>query len=250
MSRFTIVRMICAGILLSVCFILSGCATSLPRQSYNREANAAVKRIRVLPMQETEMRTFVLHNPGYSFGLVGALIAEANQAPKTDWLRAQVRSEGFDYANAFRERLTQALQAKESTLLWPESLIQDPKNKVSRDRWGLHSRYQPSDEADAQLDLAFQFTGYLAAGVGDSSPYRPTVELTARLVSADGQRVLMSDQIVYNSVFPGSNGGITITPDASHAYEDFDAVRAAGKEAVAGLRKGFEAVADELARQL
>ncbi|MFC4818996.1 hypothetical protein [Dokdonella ginsengisoli] len=135
-------------------------------------------------------------------------------------------------------------------MLWPAALIEAPKSKVRRDRWGLHSRYEANSEADAQLDLAFQFTGYLAAGAGDSSPYRPTVELIARLVSADGQRVLMSDQIVYNSVFPGSNGGITITPDASHAYEDFDAVRAAGKEAIAGLRKGFEAVADELARQL
>lgn len=250
MNAFKTLR--AAGALLVFAFALSsiGCVNAPLKQSYNREANAAVKRISVLPMPESEISLLIVNNPGYNFGLVGMLVAEANLAPKRDWLRNEVSKEKFDHIAVFRDRFTQALEAKGDTLLWPNSVIEDPKAKASRDAWGMRKTYASASDADAQLDIAFGFTGYAAAGSSKSSPYRPTVFLTARLLSSDGKRILMAERIVYNQVMKGSDTEITINPDPHYAYADFDALKAGDRDVVTGLRQAFESVADELAKQL
>lgn len=238
-----------ACLLLLVVLALSGCASAIKKQAYNREANAAIKRIEVLPMRPSEIRLFIVNNPGYSFGLVGALVAEANLAPKNDWLREQVRGAEFDHVAVFRERLTQALGAKGYELTWPAAPVEASGAASPRDMRGLRKSYSATARADAQLDVAFGFIGYAAAGSGDGSPYRPTVVLTARGMSADGKTVLFADHILYNAVFPGVGNGITLNADPRYAYPEFNALRAAGGQAVEGLRTAFEASADELARQ-
>lgn len=137
------------------------------------------------------------------------------------------------------------------TLQFSEPMAEAESAKTRREAWGTRKQYvTAAASADAQLDINFGFIGYAAAGSSDSAPYRPSVVLTARLVSADGKRVLFEDQIVYNSVFPLVQNAVTLNPDERFRYPDFDDLKAAGPVVVDGLDIAFRAVATELARQL
>ncbi|WP_139225008.1 hypothetical protein [Dokdonella immobilis] len=200
-------------------------------------------------MRHSEIDLFIFNNPGYSFGLIGVAIAEANRAPKSNWLQSEVGKAGFDHVATFDSALTEALHAAGYELNWSPSPMESANSDTRRDRSGLRKSYEPSS-SDAQLDVGFGFVGYASAGSGDSAPYRPTVVLNARLVDSTGKRVLFEDQIVYNAVVPGTSAAITINPDERYRYPDFDDLQAAGPVAIEGLAPAFVATAKELARQL
>jgi hypothetical protein len=237
------------ALLVLACLVLCGCISGPQQRTYNREANANLKTIDVLPMRKGEIDLLIVNNPGYSFGLIGFAIAEANRAPKANWLKEQVRTNNFDAVSTFRNALDDAMRERGYELRWSDPVMEGDGSKTRRNNWGLRKEYV-SASADAQLDVNFGFIGYAAAGSGDSAPYRPTVVTVARLVSADGKRVLFEDHIIYNSVFPWQGKAITLNPDERYRYPDFDDLKAAGSTVVDGLGPAFEAVAVELARQL
>ncbi|QBB69150.1 hypothetical protein ELE36_01450 [Pseudolysobacter antarcticus] len=249
MKKISIAGFMRAGCLLALVSMLAACVSAPPKQAYNREANTTIKRIDILPMPNSEVGLDILNNPGYSFGLIGLAIAEANMAPKRNWIEAQVRQGNFDHVAIFRERLTQAMAAKGYELVWPTSILEDAKKPASRDKWGYRQSYAADANAEAQLDLAIRYVGYASAGSSDSAPYRPTVALSAKLVSRDGKTALMVDQIIYNPVFPNSQSAITINADPAYTYPEFNALQASGAKALDGLRKALESTADELAKQ-
>jgi hypothetical protein len=238
-----------AACLLVLVSMLAACVSAPPKQAYNREANTTIKRIDILPMPNSEVGLDILNNPGNSFGLIGLAIAEANMAPKRNWIEAQVRQGNFDHVAIFRERFTQAMAAKGYELVWPTSPLEAAKKPASRDKWGYRQSYAADANADAQLDLAIRYVGYACAGSSDSAPYRPTVALSAKLVSRDGTAALMVDQIIYNPVFHNSQSAITINADPTYTYPEFNALQASGAKALDGLRQALESAADELAKQ-
>jgi len=185
----------------------------------------------VLTMRESEIDLLILNNPGYSFGLIGVAIAEANRIPKRNKLRDYAQQAGFDHVRVFREHLTTALAERGYQLRWS-----DPVMAIGK-------------KGDAALDVNFGFFGYAAAGSSDHAPYRPAGVISARLVSRDGRTTLLSDQVVYNNVFNAPKA-ITIDPDDTYVYPDFDDLDAAGVEAISGLEFAARALADQLARQL
>lgn len=249
MSTFSYaVALLRAGCLLvSVCS-LSACVSAPPKQAYNREANSAIKRIDVLPVRNTEVHVDILNHPGYSFGLIGLAIEEANMAPKRNWVQALVKDGQFDHVAIFRERFTKDMAAKGYELIWPEPVVEDPKKEAPRADYGYRKSYGSATD-DAQLDLNIGYFGYAAAGTSDSAPYRPTAIVTAKLLSRDGKTVLMADQIIYNPVFPKSEQAITINADPAYAYPEFDALKSVGPKALEGLRGALESTANELAKQ-
>lgn len=234
------------------CFflLLAGCIAAPRRLGYNKEPSAPIKRIVVLPMRHSEINLMIVNNPGFSFGLIGLAVAEANIAPKRHWLQDEVVKDHFDYVGEFKDEFTKAMADRGYELRWSDPVqLADGAKDVARENYGLRKTYQPDPNADAILDIDFGFVGYAAAGSSDKAPYRPTVVITARLVGADGKKVLFEDFIVYNSVFSFLKDPITVEPDEHYVYPEFNALQAAGPEAVKGLQGAFHATADELAKQ-
>ena len=243
-------RCIARATAVALLFALTGCVTAPKHLAYNRDTAAPIKRVVVLQMRHSDVDLFIVNNPGYSFGLIGVAIAEANRAPKAHWLHDEIGRDHFDHIGEFRHALDAAMTARGYELTWPEPIqVAEGTKDVARESYGLRKTYAAVAGIDAQLDIDFGFIGYAAAGSGDSAPYRPTVVLSARLVGPDGKRVLFEDFIVYNNVFPGLQDPITIEPDDRYVYPEFNALHDAGPTAIEGLREAFRASADQLARQ-
>ena len=239
------VRVAAIGLLLA----LTGCITVPPQQSYNREANTRIKTIRVLPMRASETGLF-FNNPAMQFGLVGALIAAGDMAAKRSTLEKNLIAAHFDHEAIFKARFTEAMQHRGYTLLWPTPISEGKINKAPREGWGVRKTYMAVEQADAQLDVNFGFIGYAASGAGKAAPYRPTVSMSARLVSADGKSKLFSETLNYNPLFIVSADSISISPDPSYAYPNFSDLEKSGPASAEGLKAAVEAVADKIAEQL
>ncbi len=236
--------------ILGALLTLTACATAPPQQSYNRAANSQIKTIRVLPMRESETGLF-FNSPGMQFGLIGALIATGDMASKRSRLVQNLAAEHFDPQAIFKARFNDTMQRRGYTILWPVPMTESQASKVPRERWGERKAYAALSDADAQLDVNFGFMGYAAAGAGKSAPYRPTVSMSARLVSADGRAKLFSETLNYNTIGAFNVGNpINISPDPACAYPNFSDLQVAGASSAQCLTAAIEAVADKLAEQL
>ncbi|UNK50961.1 hypothetical protein MNR01_08195 [Lysobacter sp. S4-A87] len=226
---------------------LTGCVSMPKQQAYNRESHTNIKTIAVLGTTQARPTVFMLNHPGASFGLIGGLIAASDQASKQKKFDAIVAETGFEPLGYFKEQLTTRMSERGYTLVWPQAQVETAK--VERGSFGLRKAYTAAQGADAQLDINFGFVGYAAAGATDDSPYRPTVTVGARLVSADGQQNYFTDFFAYNNVFNLGNA-VAVNANADYAYPDFDNLHAAGPKTVEGLKTAIDAIAAEVARQL
>ncbi len=231
--------------LLTVALLLGACAT-LPQQGYNREANQHIKKIQVLTMPQANVRLHIPNHIGYSFGLIGTLITEANRNSKETWLQDTAKRAQFNQFQDLQAALTSAMDAKGYELIWPEPLT-DSKG-VKRDGFELRKKYAPVD-ADAQLDLGFMYIGYTASAAEKSSPYRPTIELSVRLVSADGKKVLYAEQFRYHNVLDNKEA-VILEPAPEHRYPKFEDLEKADLTVIDGLRGAVLDVANAVAQQL
>jgi hypothetical protein len=236
-----------AGLVL-IASLVTGCVSAPPRQSFNHTAAMQVKSIKVLPMRAGEPTVMIMNNPGYQFGLIGALVAEANMAPKRARLREQLQQAKFDEFQVLQQALEAALQQRGYTVSWPDSLV-DAGKKTKRDMWGQRKTVGSIDGSDAQLDVNFGFVGYAAAGVTDSDPYRPTVTISARLLGADGKTKLFQDIFVYNNVF-NTPQAVIVDPDQRFVYADSKKLDEAGAQTAEGLKTAIQAIAEKIAAQL
>lgn len=226
---------------------LTGCVSMPKQQAFNRDTHVNLKTIAVLETHQTNTGVFMLHHPGASFGLIGGLIAAGDQASKEKKFRATMSQVGFEPLVYFKERLTAHMSERGYTLVWPQSQVET--SKVARGSFGLRKNYANAQGTDAQLDVNFGFVGYAAAGASAGSPYRPTVTVGVRLVSADGQQNFYTDYIAYNNLFNLQNA-VAVNVDQQYSYPDFDDLHAAGPVAVEGLKAAIDSVASEVARQL
>lgn len=175
----------------------AGCVSAPQRQPINAEAHAGLDSIEVVQTRHSEVQTLIVNNPGAGFGLIGALVAEADRAGKTNKLQAHLEQAGFDHNLELAMALKAALEAEGYTATMPTAIAEDKKAKTKRDLWGLRKdKPQGLGNADALLDVSFGFIGYASAGAGDSAPYRPTVMLSAHLLDAKSGAVLFSEQVI------------------------------------------------------
>jgi hypothetical protein len=232
--------------------LLGGCVSTPKSRPFNATAHAELQHVEVLPMRPTELDILIVNNPGHSFGLIGALIAESHLAPRRSWLKEQVEAKQFDHVETFRNAFAEAMAREGYTLSWPNGSVEADKPKVARNLWGIRKNYPAPSEPAAQalLDVNFGFVGLASAGSTDGAPYRPTVVLTARLMDASGTTELFQEVITHNNVFPNADNTVQISPDPAHAYPDFDALKAAGTVPVDGLEQAFRRVAERLAQLL
>jgi hypothetical protein len=238
----------CAVLVLLVTISLSACVTAPKPQAFNREANATLKRVQILPLQVKPVELMMFNNPANSFGLIGAVIAESSRESKEKWLQKTTAEAKFEHRALFREKFAAAMLERGYELRWPED-FQGESPSADRDAFGLRKQYRRVDDVDAQLDIGLMFVGYAAAGAGEAEPYRPTVNVSARLVSADGTQVLFSDLFFYHNV-TNNQTAIILEPDPKYAYPKFDDLEAAGTVAIDGLVQAVEQTALAIAKQL
>ena len=238
----------CVVLVLLVTMGLSACVTAPKSQAFNREANATLKRIQILPLQVKPVELVMFNNPANSFGLIGAVIAESGRESKEKWLQKASVAAKFEHRVQFREKFAAAMLERGYELHWPEELKGETPSGA-RDAFGLRKQYGRVEAVDAQLDIGLMFVGYAAAGAGAAEPYRPTVNVSARLVSADGKQILFSDLVFYHNV-TNNQTAIIIEADPKYAYPKFDDLEAAGSVAIDGLAQAVEQTALALAKQL
>ncbi len=247
MKRSTAARL---SALLLFGFLIAGCVSAPPRQSYNR-TDHPITNIVVLPMRRSEPQVLIMNNPGYQFGLIGAVVAEANIAGKRGKLRTQLTQAGFDQSRILQESLGRALQRRGYTVTWPDDLI-DSNPKTPREGTGGRKTYGASGNGQAQLDVNYGFLGYAAAGATKNAPYRPTITMSVRLISADGRATLFRDTFTYNNLFNvgAARDSVSIEADPRYSYPSFDDLDAADAQSAEGLRVAIEAIADKIAERL
>lgn len=227
---------------------LTGCVTIPEQQAFNREAHANIKTVAVLETRKTSASVFMLNNPGMSFGLIGGLIAAADEADKEKKFRATMDKAGFDPLAYFKERLTARMSEHGYTLAWPQSQVET--SKVPREMVGLRKTYAVEQSTDAQLDVDLGFVGYAAAGAGAGSPYRPTITASVRLVGPDGKQNYYTDYFAYNNIFNSSKSIVLNADPVKYSYPTFHDLDAAGVDSIEGLKAAIDAVAGEIAHQL
>jgi hypothetical protein len=175
------------------------------------------------------------------------LIAAGIQADEEKRETAVFQKEGFEPLPYFKERLTEEMGKRGYVLVWPASQVET--SKIERGAYGLRKNYAANDQSDAQLDIDFGVLGFVAAGAGSSSPYRPTVSVAARLLSKTGKENYFTDYVCYNNVFNNAKA-ISINPDDRYTYPKFKDLETSGHSSVEGMKLALDSVAAKIAEQL
>lgn len=219
-----------------------GACSSVKHKPYKPADRQQVQRIGLLtPAVPDRLAVRMVIHPGQSLGLVGMLLAEGDMGGKTGDFTRAMHEQGMYCRRDFIRQIEQGL-AQGGYLVEPISVAR-PHNE-----YAFLDRYPTSNgRVDAYLDLYTDLVGYTAAGGG--TPYRPTVYLYVRLVSARDHQVLYQDRIAYNA-FGNGDGAITLTPAAGYEFAAFDQLMAQPQKALQGLQLAMRATSDELVRQL
>ena len=201
---------------------LAACA-SIPEIPYDRSSATDIKTIGVVTPSFPDNASVVLAStPGQSFGLIGALIDAGIEANHESRLKAVLDKEKFSAKDMFLQRLTSGLEARGYTVV-PVAM--------TRTQADFATKY-PTDDApkvDAYLDLVTSGYGYAAAGIQDSTPYRPSFVAKVRLVRAKDSSVLMQDVVAYNPIGPAAAAAhaksmVTVAPDPGYQFSSFDGI--------------------------
>ena len=205
---------------------LAGCAA--PEIPFDRGSANDVRTIGIVtPSFPDDAQVVLASSVGQTFGLIGALVDAGMQANRDSQFNDALRQRHYSARDNFVENVAATLRAQGFTV----ALV-----PATRGKSDFLARY-PTDaepKVDAYLDL-------VAAGVRSSTPYRPTLAVRARLVSARDSSVLMQDVVVYNPVGPAApSKAVTIAPDPAFQFVDFDALVADPDRAVLGLRTAVE----------
>jgi hypothetical protein len=220
---------------------LAACASNI-EIPFDHSANTNIKTIGILtPHMDSRPQMVLASDIGQSFGLIGALVDVSMAEARNNKFEAILTASGDHPTADLLTDLKGTLEAHGYKTL-----------DVAADRPDvalLKSYPKPGDNAvDAYLDVSIVSYGYVAAGIANSNPYRPFVSAKVRLVRASDSAVLMEDTVLYNPV--SRNGitpekAVTISPDTSFAYPDFDTLTAS-PNAVKGIDTSLKSTADAI----
>jgi hypothetical protein len=224
--------------------VLAGCATR-PEIPFDKSTNAGVRTIGVVtPSMPDRPTVWLASDVGQSFGLIGALIDVGMQEARDNKVEAALNARGVDPKNAFEQAIEASLKAQGYNAK-PIAMPRKPGEEIKTFPSAAESG------ADAYLDISGMNYGYVAAGIGDDTPYRPFVYVDCRLVSAADGSVLMQDRILYNPVAPFNQGKtVTLSPDPAYTFGDFDTMMAVPDQMVSGIDTSLHTTTDALGRLL
>jgi hypothetical protein len=221
--------------------LLGACAA--PEIPFDRSHENQIQHIGVVtPKFPNGARVILASTVGQSFGLIGALVDAGMQQARESKFEAILKQENFSEQDVFLAKLTASLQSQGYTV-----------SMISFQRQGSNfaDRYpvEAEPKVDAYLDLIVTGYGYIAAGIGNSTPYRPICQVRARLVSAKDSSVLMQDLVTFNP-YGRTDHTVTIAPDPAVQYTTFDQLVADPNGAVKGLQSATEQTADTVGKLL
>ena len=222
--------------------VLSGCAT-LPKQEFNRAANQNIKSITLLePAGTDEYQVRDLGHIGNSFGLIGALIAEADIASKSHRFTSAMVGKDYHVLEEFRDTLKTALE-KDGYIVHVV-----PVKRGQPDDF-LEKYNAVASDDDAILDTAVS-SGYLCATM--TTDYIPYVRADVRLVKRTSGEILYREIVSYGYEIPYDqhNNAVSIAAKGDYAFNDFDALTASTDKALAGMREGLPLVVQQVAHDL
>jgi hypothetical protein len=226
------------GALVAVGLFLSACA-GLQEVPYDRMSSGQIKTIGIVTPSAPKGASVILATSvGQSFGLVGALVDAGLQSNRETHFKSILDKEQFSAQEAFIGRLRQQLEMRGYGVA--DISAPRPSSKFL-------DKYPENPGVDAYLDIVVSNYGYISAGIGNSTPYRPHFFLQVRLVQAKTSQVLMQDVVFYNPVGPFAAGNqkmVTIAPASSYNFVDFDRLEADPHLAVEGLRDAVYQSAD------
>jgi hypothetical protein len=234
-------RGICLALATASALLLGACAA--PEIPFDRTQQNQVQHIGVVtPKFPTGARVILASTVGRSFGLIGALIDAGMEASRESKFTAILEQQNFNEQDVFLAKLTASLEGQG----YKVSMI-----SFQRQGTDFAGSYPVGQEpkVDAYLDLVVTGYGYIAAGIGNSTPYRPICQVRARLVSAKDSSVLMQDLVTYNPYGPTEHM-VTIAPDPAAQYTTFDQLVADPAGAVKGLQNATEQTADTVGKLL
>lgn len=221
---------------------LAGCAGN-PGVPYDRGASKDVKVIGlVTPYFPKTAGVVRASSAGQSFGLVGALVEAGLQSARESRFATTLASQSIDAQALFVNGIRESLVAE------GYSVVDVP---AARDSADYLEKYPEAAErpVDAYLDLFVGSYGYVAAGMGGSTPYRPFVTSGARLVQRKGGLVLMRDVVAYNPINAGDKL-VSIAPDPQYVFADSDALNEDPAKAAQGIRQSLQATTQSIATLL
>ncbi|MCE0558883.1 MULTISPECIES: hypothetical protein [Motilimonas] len=229
-------------VLLAVVF-LGGCAGMPKPQHFNPEKNQHLKHITIIePAQQEEVPVRIQTHAGQSFGLLGALIAEADMASDTSTFNEAVGETMPDWQQAIVTALKASLE-KEGYQV--SSIITDRK----RENGYLVSYKDLVDQnTDAILDLNY-YLAYLAAGM--ESDFIPNLIGQVRLIDTQNKAVVFQNRFFFG--FPPSEYDIEadhILSDKQYAYNTIELLAASPEQAIDGLEEGVQKFAEKVAQKL
>jgi hypothetical protein len=232
-------RMVGRAAAMAAVWVLAACAG--PEIPFDRASAPEIKTIGVLTPDIPERPTVRLASDvGQSFGLVGGLIDAAMESKRNDRFGAVLIEHNFSVGSTLSQDLVASLKAH------GYGAKQVP---VYRSKSGFLKSYPTAAETgvDAFLDVSAVGIGYgyVAAGIGSSQPYRPFVWLDCKLVRASDASVLMQDRVMYNPVGEGPKQ-ITISPDPTYQFADFDTLIAGQEQAYADLQAALRQTANQM----
>lgn len=221
-----------ARILAAMAFVgLAGCVsnTEIP---FDHASNPGIKKIGILTVDVPNQASVILASDiGQSFGLIGALVDASMEASRESKFNALLHDKDVVAGSLMLGDLKTSLAEHGYTAV---------DIAADRSKPGLLKTYPAAgaNAVDAYLDVSVFGYGYVAAGIAKSNPYRPYVNLKVRLVREHDGAVLMEDTVLYNPVVRTGaivDKAVTISPDPSYAFSDFDALTGAPDKAASGL---------------
>jgi len=229
--------------LCAVGLLLAGCA-SQPVIPFDKATASDVKIIGVVTIAMPQQPSVRLASDiGQSFGLIGALVDAGMESSRNSDFWKEIDGNKNPPPATFTNDVIASLQAR--------GFIAQTA-AVIRKSDGFLKNYPSAGEAhvDAYLDLTFIGIGYgyIAAGIADSTPYRPFAYVNCRLVRASDGSVLMQDIVFYNLVnaVGGNVSGVTLSPDPAYTFKDFDTLKADPAKASEGLNDALHKTSDAI----
>lgn len=235
-------KIIRLGVALVTLVTLAACAGQ-PEIPYDRTMAPNNKTIGFLtPAWPSSAVSFLASNPGQSLGLIGALVNAGIQEGRDADLKVMLDNQKIDANAVFVTELTANLQSKGFTIV---PVAADVK------RGGYLKKYPTAgtDKVDSYLDVAVIQYGYLAAGIGSDSPYRPWCESLVKLVRASDGAVLMQDSVTYNSFLDLKNR-VKLSPDPDYAFAKWTDAKADPAKVAQGVSVAAKKTADAIGNLL
>lgn len=233
-----------AAAIIAACLMLAGCATQ-PVIPFDKSMAGDIKTVGIVtPAMPEKPSVWLASTIGQSFGLIGALVDAGMEASREKDFWTEIDGAHNPPKATFLTAMTEALQAQGYTVKTID--VKDRKSDFLKS-------YPPAQDTqvDAYLDVRVFNYGYVAAGIGDSTPYRPFAYVDCKMIRASDNAVLMQDDVFYNPITQGpvrpSGNGVTISPNPDYVFVDFDALKADPPNATKGMNDALQQAAAAVA---